>query len=342
MITTHLIRPEEIIIEEVDQPVPNEHEVLIKVHNIGICGSDIHAYYGKHPYIHLPVIQGHEFSGEVAALGPGVQGFAVNERVTVVPMLHCRHCPNCERGDYNRCPELQFIGCQTTGAMAEFVVVPDDKVVSLPEEVDYEAGALIEPLAVGVHGVTIGGIKKGDRVVIIGAGTIGLMTLLAAKAMGAKSVLQTDLDDKKLALARELGADFTCNVTKKSWWEVMSESYGSNGADVILECVGSPQAIQEAVQYASRGARIIIIGVFTTEIPLNVGFIQDHELELKGVVGYTIKDFKTALLLIQKGNIQVDPLKILIMKRFPLQKVKEAYKFIEHNQPSVLKVILEV
>lgn len=342
MITTHLIRPEEVIIEEVEQPVPKEHEVLIKVHNIGICGSDIHAYYGKHPYIHLPIIQGHEFSGEIAALGPEVQGFTVSERVTVVPMLHCRHCSNCERGDYNRCSELKFIGCQTTGAMAEYIIVPDDKVVLLPEEVDYEVGALIEPLAVGVHGVTIGGIKKGDKVVVIGAGTIGLMTLLAAKAMGAKNVLQTDLDDKKLALAHELGADFTCNVSKKSWWEVMYESFGSNGADIILECVGSPQAIQEAIQHASRGARIIIIGVFTKEVPLNVGFIQDHELELRGVVGYTIRDFKTALQLIQKNNIQIEPLKIVIMKRFPLQKVKEAYKFIEHNQPSVLKVMLEV
>lgn len=122
----------------------------------------------------------------------------------------------------------------------------------------------------------------------------------------------------------------------------MYESFGTDGADVILECVGSPKAIQEAVQYAPRGARIVVTGVFTEQVPLNVGFIQDHELEIRGIVGYTIRDFRTALQLIQKNSIQVMPLKMLIMKRFPLQKVMEAYKFIEHNQPSVLKVMLEV
>jgi len=342
MITTHLLCPEEVVIKEVEKPMPEEQEVLIKVHNVGICGSDIHAYYGKHPYIHLPIVQGHEFSGEISTLGPDVEGLNRGERVTVVPMLHCRICDNCSRGEYNRCPDLRFIGCQTTGAMAEYVVVPSDKVVRLPEEIDYEVGALIEPLAVGVHGVNIGGVKEGDSVIIMGAGTIGLMTMLAARAVGAKVILQTDLDDKKLSTAENLGADFVCNASKNAWWETMTESLGQKGANMMFECVGAPQTIRESIQYAPRGCRIVIIGVYSEDVPVNIGFIQDHELEVRGVAGYTIRDFETAVRLIVEEKITIQQLKKLITKRFPLKKVKEAYKYIEQNQPSVLKVMLEV
>ncbi len=342
MITTHLLRPEEIIIEEVEQPVPERHEVLVKVHNVGICGSDIHAYYGKHPFIKLPIIQGHEFSGEAAGLGAEAEGVTVGERVTVVPMLHCRLCYNCRQGQYNRCPELKFIGCQTTGAMAEYVVVPDDKIVPLPEVIDYETGALIEPLAVGVHGAAIGSIGKGDNVIIIGSGTIGLMTMLSARAMGANALLLTDIDDKKLTLAKSLGADFVCNVSRNEWQKVMEHSFGSEGANVIFECVGTPQTIREAIHYAPIGCRIVVIGVFSEDVPLNIGYIQDHELEVLGIAGYTIRDFKKAVQLIVENEISIHRLKKLIMERFPLKKIKEAYKYIEQNQPSVLKVMLEV
>jgi len=342
MITTHLIQPEEVVIEDVEQPIPKKHEVLIKVHNIGICGSDIHSYYGKHPYIHCPIIQGHEFSGEIAGLGPGVRGISIGERVTAVPILHCRQCENCKQGDYNRCSELQFIGCQTTGAMAEYVTISEDKVVTLPEGIDYEIGALIEPLAVGVHGVTIGNLQKGYKVVVLGAGTIGLMTMLAARAMGVTSIVQTDLLDKRLSLAQELGADFICNVTSNRWDEIMKQSFGSEGANIIFECVGASKVIQEAIQYAPRGCKIIIIGVFSESIPINVGYIQDHELEIRGVVGYTIRDFETAIRLIIEKKIETEQLSKLITNRFPLRKLKEAYKYIERNQPTVLKVMLEV
>ena len=342
MITTRLIRPKEVIIEEVDQPIPKENEVLIKVQNIGICGSDIHAYYGKHPYIHLPIVQGHEFSGEIAGLGSNLVDFNVGERVTVVPMLHCRRCTNCIKGEYNRCPELKYIGCQTTGAMAEYIAVPADKVVFIPEEIDYEAGALIEPLAVGIHGTSIGNIRKNDKVVILGAGTIGLVTMLAARAAGAGYILIVDLDDKKLSLAQTLGADFMCNALNTKWWEVMEQSFGPDGANVIFECVGVPQTIREAVQYAPRGAKLVVIGVFSEKVSINIGFVQDHELQIRGVAGYTIRDFESAIKLITEKKISIHLLKKLIMERFPLKKIKEAYKYIEQNQPSVFKVLIEV
>lgn len=342
MITTHLLHPENVVIEEVERPIPKKHEVLIRVHNIGICGSDIHAYYGRHPYIHLPIIQGHEFSGEIAELGSGVEGISIGERVTAVPMLHCRQCENCKRGDYNQCSQLRFIGCQVTGAMAEYVVIPEDKIVLLPEEVDYEIGALIEPLAVGVHAVRIGSLQKGNKVVVLGAGTIGLMTMMAARAMGALAIVQTDLLDKRLSLARELGSDVICNATSKRWEGVMERAFGSEGADIIFECVGASKLIQEAIQFAPRGCRIVVIGVFSESVPINIGYIQDHELEVRGVAGYTIRDFESVIRLIVEKKIKTEHLRKVITHRFPLKKIDEAYKHIEQNQPSVLKVMLEV
>ena len=342
MITTHLLRPEEIVIEEVDRPVPGEREVLIRVCNVGICGSDIHAYYGRHPYINLPIIQGHEFSGKIAGLGPEVQNISMGERVTVVPMLHCRQCTNCLRGEYNRCSELRFIGCQSTGAMAEYVVVPEDKCVSLPDEIDYETGALIEPLAVAIHAVTIAGLQNGDNLVVMGSGTIGLMTLLAARAMGAGRILQTDILPHRLSLAQDFFADIVCNTASRSWVDDMNQSFGPEGADIIFECVGASETIQEAIQYAPRGKKIIIVGVFSQNIPINIGYVQDHELEIRGVAGYTIRDFLTAIRLITERKIQAELLRRMITDRFSLRDIWEAYKHIERNQRSVLKVMLNV
>jgi len=336
MITTHLLHPEEVILEEVERPKPKEHEVLIKVHNIGICGSDIHAYYGRHPYISLPIIQGHEFSGEISELGSGVGGISIGDRVTAVPMLHCRQCPNCLRGEYNRCSELRFIGCQATGAMAEYVVVHEDKIVLLPEEIDDEAGALIEPLAVGIHGIAVGGLQEGQNVIIMGAGTIGLMTLLASRAIGARIILQTDILQNRLSLAKELGADRVYLEDGKK------QNYSLENVDIIFECVGAAETIQDAIQYAPRGCRIVIIGVFSKNIPVNIGYIQDHELEVRGVAGYTIRDFETAIRLIVEKKIKLDQLKKVITNRFPLHQIKDAYKHLEQNLHSTLKVMLEV
>jgi L-iditol 2-dehydrogenase len=343
MLTTHLLRPEHVELEEAPVPKPQPGEALIHVKNVGICGSDIHAYYGKHPYIDLPIIQGHEFSGEIATLGSGVKGPPVGTRVTVVPMLHCRQCKNCRNGDYNRCAELKFIGCQTTGAMAEFVVVPEDKIIPLPDSIDDETGALIEPLAVGLHGANIGKVCQGSGVVIMGAGTIGLMTTLAVRALGASVILQTDLEDSKLAVASKLGADHTVNISNGSWQEAMQQAFGREGPDIMIECAGVPAAVQNAVKDAPRGCRIVLVGVYPEpQIPVNLGFVQDHELELRGVAGYTIREFRQAIDLVKAGKITVDNLKGIISARYPLKQAAEAYTFIESSRASVLKVMLAV
>ncbi|MDI6782572.1 MAG: alcohol dehydrogenase catalytic domain-containing protein [bacterium] len=339
MLRSNLVKPEKVILEEVAKPKPKKNEVLIATKTAGICGSDVHAYYGKHPFIHCPIVQGHEFSGVVAELGPGVKGLKVGQRVTVVPLLTCGTCYNCKRGDYNRCATLKFIGCQSNGAMADYVPVPAKMVVPLPDSIDFDTAALIEPLAVGIHAARRSNVKKGSKVLVLGAGPIGLVTCQAAKAFGAAKVVVSDRIPFRLNMARKLGADGVINVAKESLDKGVKRSFGEDGADVIFECVGVATTIQAAIKVARKGSQIIVVGVFGTEVPVKVGYIQDHELEIRGTAGYVKEDFEEAIRLIQRKKVNVNP---LITDRFPLREIQKAYKTIERNREQAIKVLIQV
>lgn len=339
MLRSNLVQPEKVILEEVKKPKPKKNEVLIATKTCGICGSDVHAYYGKHPFIHCPIVQGHEFSGVIAELGPGIKGFKIGQAVTVVPLITCGKCYNCKRGDYNRCTTLKFIGCQTNGAMGEFVSVPASMVVPLPKEIDFDIGALIEPLAVGIHAVRRSNLEKNSTVLVLGAGPIGLVTMEAAKAFGAKKVVVSDKIPFRLNMAKRLGADGVINVGKETLTAGVKKYFGEDGVDIIFECVGAAQTIQQAIEVARKGSQIIVVGVFGIEVPVKVGFIQDHELEVRGTAGYVKEDFEEAIRLIQKKKVSVQP---LITDIFPLKDIAQAYKKIEQNRDQSIKVLIQV
>ena len=203
MIQQVMTAPGEIIFREVPIPKPEAGQVLIKIQRIGICGSDIHVYHGKHPFTSYPVTQGHEVSGEVAALGEGVETFAVGQKVTIEPQVFCGHCHPCTHGKYNLCEELKVMGFQTTGTASQYFAVDASKVTPLPDAMSYEEGAMIEPLAVAVHAVRRAGDVSGQKIAVIGAGPIGNLVAQAAKGMGAAQVMVSDISDYRLRLAEE-------------------------------------------------------------------------------------------------------------------------------------------
>ena len=257
-----LVEPQKIILEEVAKPQLDENQVLIKVKRIGICGSDIHAYYDKHPYISCPIVQGHEFSGEIAETGKSVDSFFPGEKVTVMPQLVCGQCYPCTHGRYHICNDLKVLGCQTDGAAREYIPVDHQLVIKLPEGLSYDDGAMVEPLAVGVHAVKRLGDVSRMNLMVIGAGPIGNLTAQAAKGLGARKLLITDISDFRLEIAGQCGIDFTVDVSQNLLEAKLDEAFGPNRADAILECVGVQEAIADAIDLARKGTDIVVVGVF--------------------------------------------------------------------------------
>jgi L-iditol 2-dehydrogenase len=333
-----LFAPGEICIREVPLPSPLPDELLIRVAQVGICGSDLHAYHGRHPFIELPVVPGHEFAGTVAGVGSNARDFKVGQRITVEPSVVCGECYNCTRGRYNICDKLQVIGCQTVGAMAEYLTVPASKALVLPDEIDWDRAVMVEPLAVAVHAIRVAEISPGSRVLVLGAGTIGLLVLQAAKALGASSVVITDLRNNRLALASELGADRAVDPTSTVLEDALESAFGLDRADVILECVGVATTIRDAIRVARKGTRIVPAGVFEEEVPINLGLVQDRELEVAGTLMYADDDFATALNLLCAGDVTVTS---MISHHFPLSEAAEAFA-VADSREDALKVVLQV
>jgi len=339
MIQVILTEPQKIEIRELDKPSPQEGEVLIKIKRIGICGSDIHAYYGKHPYIKCPIVQGHEFSGQIVELGKGVSDFKIGDRVTVMPQLTCGHCYQCQQGDYHICDNLKVIGCQANGAAQEFLAVSQELLIKLPDSIDYDYGAMVEPVAVGVHAVKKLSSLKDKKVLVLGAGPIGNLTAQAAKALGAEAVMIADISDFRLEIARKCGIDFPVNNMKQDLAKELKEKFGEERADSIIECVGSEKTINQAICLARKGSEIIVVGVFGEKPAVDFGLIQDKELKVIGSLMYKKGDYEIAIDLIQSGKIQLQP---LISRHFSLKEYAEAYKYIENNREKTMKVLIDV
>lgn len=334
-----LIEPETIVLEEVERPVPEDTQVLIAVKRIGVCGSDIHAYYDRHPYISCPIVQGHEFSGEVVELGGGVDRLSSGDRVTVMPQLVCGVCHPCTHGRYHICNELKVIGCQADGAAREFIPVDQDLVVKLPGDVSFDHGAMVEPVAVGVHALGRLGDVTGKNLLVLGAGPIGNLTAQAARGLGAASVMISDISSFRLEVARACGIEHPVNVADDVLEEQIDSAFGPDRADAILECVGIQETIELAIGLARKGTDIIVVGVFGERPTVDIGQVQDKELRLIGTLMYQAEDYHRAIELIRSGSIQLDP---LITQRFPLEHYAAAYKYIEEYGDRSLKVLIDV
>lgn len=334
-----MVQPGKIVVSEVARPSAGPGQVLVKVSMSGVCGSDVHAYLGEHPFISCPVVPGHEFSGTIAEVGEGVTDWEMGQKVTMEPSLVCGTCYNCRRGRYNICMNLRVVGCQAPGSMAEYLSIPVDKVIPLPDEMSFEAGALVEPAAVAVHLVRRGGPVGGKKVVVMGAGTIGLMAMQVARAHGATEIMQTDVVPQRLELAADLGADHLANVADRKLGDYVLDAYGADGADIIYECVGIESTIASAIEVARKGSVIVVGGVFGKKTLVDMALVQDHELELIGTLMYTRDDFTEAVRLIAAGRILTAP---LVSHRYPLERAAEAFETARQGGADVMKVLVQV
>jgi L-iditol 2-dehydrogenase len=340
MLQAKLVAPEKILFEKTKIPLLGEKEVLIKVKICGVCGSDVHSYKGKHPFVHPPIVLGHEFSGVIHQIGTRVNSFSPGDRVIVEPNIVCGKCYNCLHGRYNICTNLKVVGCVGyDGAFAEYVAVSEKKVLRLPGNISFEKAALVEPVAVAVHAVRKAKQKINDVVVILGAGTIGLLVMQVAKLAGAGKVIVTDVLDYRLKKAGELGADRLVNPASQDLIKIIQEKYGRNEVDLIYDCVGIEETISQAIQIARKGIRIMVIGVPEERIEVDLSLIQDRELEIVGSLMYVREDFKAAIDFIQKERLKVKP---LVTHHFKLKDVDKAFHLITEGKKEVLKVLIDV
>jgi L-iditol 2-dehydrogenase len=334
----NLVQPQHMILEDVPIPEPHAGEARIAVEVCGVCGSDIHAYVGKHPFISCPIVPGHEFSGVIDALGGQPDGLKLGMRVVVEPGLTCGKCEPCRTGRYNICDELRVLGCQATGAQAEYITVPVAKVIPIPDQMTFEQGALVEPTAVAVHALGRAHTRQAKRLLIAGAGPIGLQVLQVAHAWGIPEIVITDVIQPRLGLARELGATHTLNPRTQSLADFCKEKYGRvNPFDVAMECVGVESTVKQCVTSVKKGGQVVAVGVFSQDCPVPLGIVQDREIEILGTLMYMRPDFEAARDLIANGKIKAEP---LITRRARLDELPKVMDSIIADPSSNIKSLI--
>lgn len=326
--------------KEVERPKPAADQALIKVEAVGICGSDIHAVHGKHPFMSFPIVLGHEATGEVVGTGKDVTSVAVGDRVIYRPQKICGECLQCRTGHYNICDRLEVLGCQDTGASSEYYAVDADLLYRLPDGLGYAEGTLIEPLAVGVHAVRRGCAElSGKKVLVIGAGTIGNLVAQSAKGMGVGAVMITDVSEYKLDMAKACGIDYPVNVSKKDLKDEMTKAFGPDGADVVFECSANEHALNEVLNIARKGITIVIVAVYGGKASVEMANVQDREYSLVGTLMYLHEDYVEAIRLAEEKKVNLEK---LISKRFDLTETAQAYQYIDDHKNDVQKVVLNV
>ena len=334
-----MTEPGRIMFREIPVPEPGPDQVLVKIKKIGICGSDIHVFHGTHPYTSYPVTQGHEVSGEIVTVGEYVKDLRPGQKITIEPQVFCGRCYPCLHGKYNLCEKLKVMGFQTTGTASEYFAVDASKATPLPEELSYSEGAMIEPLAVTVHAAKRFPDLKGAKAVVLGCGPIGILLVQSLKAFGVSEVLATDISDKRLELAKSVGADHAVNTMKEDYAEALLNAFGPDKADVVYECAGSDITMDQAIQNARKGSTIILVAVFGKTAHVDLAKLNDSELDLNTSMMYRHEDYMDAIRFVREGKIQLKP---LMSARFAFEEFQKAYEYIDANRETTMKVLIDV
>jgi L-iditol 2-dehydrogenase len=336
-----LYGPGDLRIESILIPQIVEDEVLIKIHRTGICGSDLHFYqHGElGPFkVTTPVILGHESSGRVVQVGANVKNLKVDDRVVVEPGIPCGRCEMCKRGRYNLCSKVKFLSAPPEhGTFAEYVALREDFAHKMPEHMAYDEGALIEPLAVGIHALRRGNVRPGMSVAILGAGPIGLVTMMAAHAQGVTDICMIDRLQDRLEIARYLGAERVINVKEEDAKEVIYEWNEDNGVNIVIEAAGSIETVQLSAELVGVGGTIVLVGwPGQRTFPFPLEDILSKELNVLGVNRY-VNVFPESIELVKSKRINLIS---LITHRFSLEQLKKAFDFIIEKKSQVIKVMI--
>jgi 2-desacetyl-2-hydroxyethyl bacteriochlorophyllide A dehydrogenase len=324
-----------------EAPTPvGEREARVRTVLVGLCGSDAHALHGRHPLIPIPYYPGHEAIGVVTELGSMVSSPAVGTRVVVEPTLPCGGCKQCRHGVPNLCEQLEFFGCgYRQGAMADEFVVRADRLHPVPADLDDLSGVLIEPLATPVHAGRIAGPLRDRAVVVLGAGTIGLLMLAVARYQGARRVVVTDPLRRKRETALAHGADVVVDaddpdVGEPDVGEQVRSALGES-ADVVFDCVAVEQTVRMAIDLASKGGTVAIVGVPAEDVSIPTITVQDTQVRIQGSATYTAQDYDTAVEMLRAGAVRAED---LVTAQFPLGEARAAFAALVSGEH--LKVVM--
>ncbi len=332
-----IAKKEVIEAKMIDEPVMGPADVLIEVHYIGLCGSDLNAYKGLMPFVKFPRIPGHEISGVIIEKGVNVpETFHIGDKVTVSPYTHCGVCPSCRVGRINTCEFNQTLGVQREGALTERIAVPFEKVFLSPVLTLQEL-ALVEPFSVGYHASNRGSISEIDTVLLFGCGAIGMGALCAAVRKGA-TVIALDIDDSKLEQAKKLGATHVINSAKTDPGEYIAKLTGNEGVSVAVEAAGNPDTFKLALDLVCFSGRIVTIGYSKKDVEINTQLIVKKELDIFGSRN-ALRVFPSVINMFEKRE---RPYTDLITKIFSFSDVPLAFKYWHDNAPKISKILIEV
>ena len=323
--------------EEVPVPGIGDDEALVKVKAVGICGSDVHGFLGKTGRRIPPMIMGHEFSGRVEKTGAAVTNVKPGDRVVVFPYTTCGHCSHCQAGVINQCPDKKFFGVFTdNGAMTQYVSARSDLLFRLPDGTEYIHGALAEPLSVAARAVNKADIQPEKTVTIIGAGAIGLMCLILSKAKRPRNMVVVDLMDSRLKLARQLGADLTFNPAHDDPLRFINETL-HGGTRAVIEAVGIEKTVQQSIQWAARGGKVVIVGLSQKMMNLDMHEIVNKEIRMEGSFLYDRREFEEILKQLPVLKPSLDK---MISLTAPLSEGAELFRRLAQMDETLLKVVL--
>jgi L-iditol 2-dehydrogenase len=326
-------------LRDVPRPKPGAGEVLVRVRACGICGSDLDWYTG--PFPAPGVCPGHEIAGEVVEVDREVREIGVGERVVVEPLVACGRCPACMAGDDQICREVEFLGVSRDGGFAEYVAVPRERVYPLPAELDFAVGGLAEPAAVCVHGVRLGDVAAGDRVLVLGAGTIGLLSIMAARTAGAAEVAITARHPHQAEMAGRIGATRVFPANPEGA-RARAEFFRESPPDVVIETVGGAgETLNDSIQSVRPGGTVVLLGIFPSQPPCDALPLVVKEVRLVGSLTYGRRDgqsdFELALEMMA-SNAPV--LRDLVTHRFELERIREAFETAADKKRGAIKVAL--
>ena len=328
--------PHQMTWEDWPDPEARLGEVVMAVHAVGICGSDLYGYTGASGKREPPLIMGHEATGEVIAVGPGIPEAYLGKRFVIRPNVVCGTCEQCRSGNANLCKNRYLIGVKAPGAMAERVSIPAENLLPLPEDMDSVTGTLVEPLAVGVRAARQVGDLSGKSVFIAGCGPIGLLTMIAARRYGARVVYMSDVLPYRRRIAREMGANEVLDPKEDGWIEEIFQASGGEGFDTAFDAVGIQATFDQALQSIHVRGLVVAIGGWQS-ITLDLGQIVRRELRIVGSLNYTPEDFSLAYQLLVERAFDPDP---IVTNQYPLQDGEEVFKNLAQKRDESIKVVL--
>lgn len=328
--------PNQIEIAEVEKPLLTPGNAIIEVKAMGVCGSDVHAYAGKSPNVTYPIIIGHETAGIVVEIDENNEyGIKRGDKIVLDPYMYCGECYPCSQGRTNCCESLKCLGVQTTGSMSEFFLHPIKQLVKVPQDMDWESLAVAEPLVIALHAIHRCELKKGEHIAVIGAGAIGMLIGMAAKAYGGIPIM-VDVVDERLMMAKDFGIDLTVNPMKSNAVEEIRKITNGRMAECVVEASGSPVGVRNTLDYAAATGRIALTGWPNKEIELPTAIITRRELQIRGSRTGVGSEFKESIDLIYSGKVDA---KKIISKVTTFNELPNAIKHLHESPGEWLKVV---